>query len=321
MPTHVEKKEKKSRIVEIDFIRGVLIWFMIVDHLFFDFANVVTQFFTSSDWGMMQRLYNLQTIGFNYWQWPLRIAVRFIILCLFFFISGISTYFSKNNLKRGLIIFGVGALVNLAFFVVGKILDDGSYCFFGAISCFGTSILIYWLLRFLFKKICPNHESDFKWIALALGVVVVAIGMIFWRIELNGPALPGSEQKEIIDHLSWDNFMQVIIGLKEDAPGSMDWLPLFPFMGFLFIGSFIGEVFYKDRKSFFKPLPTRPSKDDATIKKVGYYGGIMPYKGIKNVITFSGHYSLFFYILHQVVLIAILGIVLLSMGYKLNFNL
>lgn len=307
MPTRVEKKVKKERIVEIDFIRGVLIWFMIVDHLFFDFWGIVP-YFEPFD----ARLIALSDIGVNYWNWPLRIGVRFAILSLFFLISGISSYFSKNNLKRGLMIFGVGVIISLGFFIFGKTpMGDGEYIFFGAITCFGVSILIYWLLRFLFKKIFPKHEKDFKWIALGLGVLTIAIGLMFdcWNIANAGP--------EYVYEINWSNFMGIILGRYQDGSAS-DWLPLFPYLGFLFIGSFIGELLYKERKSYFKPLPTRPKKEDPTIKKVTYYGGIMPYKGIKNVITFSGHYSLFFYLLHQIVLIAVIGIVLLSMGYTLN---
>ena len=90
------------------------------------------------------------------------------------------------------------------------------------------------------------------------------------------------------------------------------------YMGFLFIGSFIGEVFYKERKSYFKPLPEKPDKNSNKINQVVYYSTIFPYKGIKNVIAFSGRHSLFFYLFHQVLLILILGIVLLSKGYTLN---
>ena len=39
MPTR-SKKVKRNRIIEIDFIRGVLIWFVAVDHLFFDFLDL-----------------------------------------------------------------------------------------------------------------------------------------------------------------------------------------------------------------------------------------------------------------------------------------
>ena len=319
MPTR-EKKIKRPRIVEIDFIRGVLIWLVAVDHLFFDFYRITSPyiypqplFIPPADDTLTEILY---MIGSNYWNWPLRVGFRFFCLALFFLISGISCYFSRNNLKRGLIILGVGILISIGFYVAGIIMPDANIgqVFFGAITCFGVSILIYWLLRFLFKKICPKHESDFKWIALGLGMIVIAVGLMFdcWNMEWQGP--PGQLP------LNWQNFIAIIIGKAQDI-GHSDYMPLFPYLGFLLVGSFIGEVFYKDRKSYFKPLPKKPEKDAPKINKVAYYGGVMPYKGVKNVITFSGHYSLFFYLFHQVLLIAILGIVLLSKGYTLNLQI
>ncbi|MCQ2791959.1 MAG: DUF1624 domain-containing protein [Bacilli bacterium] len=312
MPTRIENPKKKSRIIEIDFIRGVLIWLVAVDHLFFDFMNIAPSFFTTTDPILRQQLWALQDMGYNYWNWSLRVGFRFFCLALFFLISGISCYFSRNNLKRGLIILGVGILISVGFYVAGIIMQDGGYVFFGAITCFGVSILLYWLLRFLFEKICPKYKDDFKWIALGLGMVIIAVGLMFdcWNMEWQGPpeGLP----------LNWQNFIAIIIGKAHDTGPYNDYMPLFPYLGFLLVGSFIGEVFYKERKSYFKPLPTRPDQDESTGKKIAYYGGIMPYKGIKNAITFSGHYSLFFYLLHQVFLIAILGIVLLSKGYTLK---
>lgn len=309
-----DQKVKKNRIIEIDFIRGVLIWFMMVDHLFFDFYQIAPNFFTSTNPALIHELHELEMVGFNYWSWPLRIATRFAIISLFFLISGISTSFSKNNLKRGLIILGVGILISLGFYIYGKSpVGDGEYIFFGAITCFGVSILIYWLLRFLFKKIVPKHESDFKWIALGLGLMIIAIGLMFdcWNMEWEGPA--------VFVPLNWKNAIAIIIGKAQDAGNFMDYMPLFPYMGFLFVGSFIGETLYKERKSYFKPLPKRICPSELAIKKAGYYGVVVPYKGIKSVISFSGHYSLFFYIFHQVLLIIVLGIVLLSKGYTINF--
>lgn len=309
MPSR-DKKVKKNRIIEIDFIRGILIWFVAVDHLFFDFMQIVPNFFSPYQYGNL--IWQLELIGSNYWNWPLRIGFRFFCLALFFLISGISCYFSRNNLKRGLIVLGVGILISIGFYVAGIIMNDGGYVFFGAITCFGVSILIYWLLRFLFKKICPKHESDFKWIALSLGVIIVAVGLMFdcWNMEWQGPpeGLP----------LNWQNFIAIIIGKAHDTGPYNDYMPLFPYLGFLLIGSFIGEVFYKERKSYFKPLPEKPDKNSNKINQVVYYSTIFPYKGIKSVIAFSGRHSLLFYLFHQVFLILILGIVLLSKGYTLN---
>lgn len=304
---HRKKKNKRPRIIEIDFIRGILICFMMVDHIFFDFWGLFPDIFEYN-----AHISAMQEMGFWYWGWPLRIGTRFAILAIFFLISGICTYFSRNTLKRGLIIFGVGVLISLGFFAFGRSpLGDGEYIFFGVITCFGVSMIIYWLLRALFKKLCPKHSDDFKWIALSLGVLIIAIGLMFdcWNIEHNGAPW-------LNEPLSIKNFFLVIVGRYQDA-GAMDWLPLFPYMGFLFVGSFLGEVFYKEKKSYFPALPKRPEPVDSTLNKVAYYGGVMPYKGIKNAVAFAGHYSLYFYILHQVVIVLVGALILMGLGCKL----
>lgn len=303
------KRIRKPRIVEIDFIRGVLIWFMIVDHLFFDFWNVIPNLFTATNPAQILLINNLRNFGWWYWDWPLRIGTRYMILAVFFLISGICTYFSRNTLKRGIITFSVGVIISLLFYGFGRITNQTCYIFFGAITCFGVSIIIYWLLRTLFKKIFKNHPDDIKWIMLSLGALIVAIGMMFNCWTYNGP--------ERVYNLNWDNFFLIIIGRYQDG-GAMDWLPLFPYLGFMLIGTFLGETIYAKRQSYFKPLPNKDDMSDKTNKRVAYYGIIAPYKGFKNVLCFTGHYSLFFYVLHQVVLILLLVIIFLSMGFKLN---
>ncbi len=295
----------KNRINEIDFIRGILILFMIVDHLFYDFMELPNFFIDKNN-----ILMHLSNIAVQYWNWDLRIGTRYAVLALFFLLSGISCYFSKNNLKRGLIVFSVGLLINAGFFILYKMNFFNTYLIFGAISCFGTSILIYFLIRFLFDKLSPNHKDDFKWIALSLGLMIIAIGMMFnvWNIKTQGP-----DSTEVT---SLKTFLQIVLGMKQHT--GPDWLPLCPYLGFMFVGSFIGETIYKDRKSLFPKLPSRPDKDSTTLNKVTYNCFVIPYKGINKTICFTGRHSLLFYLGHQVVLILLLGIIFLCMGFKLN---
>ena len=301
-----KEKIKKPRIAEIDFIRGVLIWFVVVDHFFYDFTS----------WGAMRAIFpafqaDIMYSANFYWGWHVRIITRLMILSIFFLISGISCYFSRNNLKRGIILFGLGGVIDLVFFIGGRFIfnDSGAYVFFGAISCFGLSILVYWFLKFLFDKIYPNHHDDFKWMILCLGMMCIGIGVLFNVFSLNGPA-------GVYD-ITWDNFFLVVVGYRQHF-GS-DWLPLFPYLGFLLVGVFFGEILYKERKSLFTfSLPNEIAFNASTSRKVNYYGVIMPAKGIKRFFTFSGHYSIFFYIIHQPVLILLISIVLLCMGYKIG---
>lgn len=300
----------KNRIVEIDFLRGVLIIFMMVDHLFYDFIDILPRVF--SDY--YTRSWDLYEFSMNYWNWDVRVATRFIILATFFLISGICCYFSKNNLKRGLIVFIVGLLLGLGFFVFSKIANENMYMIFGAILCFGTSILIYTLLRFLFIKFVPNHKDDFKWIALSLGLLIIGLGLTFdvWNVKNKGP--------EAIKVNSFKSLLDIILGIRQPL-NSADWLPLCPYLGFMLVGSFIGETIYKDKKSLLPKLPNKPSENDTTSKRVGYYSIVFPYKGIERTVNFTGRHSLLFYLLHQVVIILVLCLTFLALGYKLDIRL
>ena len=91
-----------NRIKEIDFLRGFLILLMVMDHLFFDFGQLI---YIISNFSLDQSLLS-QFVKFSssYLNWDFRINFRIFVVMLFFFISGISFQFSKNNNKRGVIL-------------------------------------------------------------------------------------------------------------------------------------------------------------------------------------------------------------------------
>jgi len=111
------KKDTKKRIFELDFLRGFCVLLMVIDHFMYDFAYFISNIFNFNPGGLNNPdwLNSLNKFSINWWNWDVRIIARFAVIFLFFLISGICTRFSKNNLKRGLIIFGVGALLSLGF--------------------------------------------------------------------------------------------------------------------------------------------------------------------------------------------------------------
>ena len=125
------KKDTKKRIFELDFLRGFCVLLMVIDHFMYDFAYFISNIFNFNPGGLNNPdwLNSLNKFSINWWNWDVRIIARFAVIFLFFLISGICTRFSKNNLKRGLIIFGVGALLSLGFFAFSKIFDANFYVF------------------------------------------------------------------------------------------------------------------------------------------------------------------------------------------------
>jgi uncharacterized membrane protein len=89
-------KKKRGRIPEIDFLRGLALLLMVWHHAMYD----------------VRYIFSIDAFAFQDSYWFYRIG-RPIVLALFLLVSGISTRFSGNNLKRGLrmLLFAVIATV------------------------------------------------------------------------------------------------------------------------------------------------------------------------------------------------------------------
>ncbi len=283
------KPQKTIRVWEIDFLRGILILLMVFDHFAYDWAYIVNQFFAYNG-SRPPWVIDLINIAQNYWLSDYRIIIRFIVLCLFFLISGISCYFSKNNLKRGLIILGFGIILTIGSLIFSEIVfhNYSEIMFFGAISCFGVSILIYYLIHFLTSKWLET-DKYWKYFALGLGLAFVFVGFL---LNNYNPSAIGTNS------ISWDNWFLIVLGVK--TYGS-DTLGLFPMVGFLFLGGFLGEILYTNK------IRSKRIKFDKVATLVTY------------PINFFGKHSLWVYIFHQVVNIAIIGIILLCNGFYIKF--
>lgn len=293
-------KKTKTRIIEIDFIRGFCILLMFIDHLLYDGAFLMTSIFKIP---YKSAFYGFVLFSQNYWNSVPRLVTRIIVLAIFFLVSGVCCNFSRNNLKRSLLLLGLGGIIDLGFLIFSLITKSNYYVFFGAITCFGVSIFIFWLIKFIFDKI-KLPQNAFKWASLSLGLIFIICGIFSGGFKL---------YPDWVNFLTADNWFFVIVG---NFGFGEDWLPLFPYIGFIFIGAFLGQILYQDKKSYFKPLPSKPSKEEKLSKKIPYYSLIMPYKCIKNSIAFTGKYSIWFYIGHQVIIILILSIICLAMGFS-----
>lgn len=74
------------------------------------------------------------------------------------------------------------------------------------------------------------------------------------------------------------------IGLTDAAFASLDYYPLFPWFGVFLIGVFVGRMLYKEKRSIFK------------------------FGSEKNGLSFLGRHSLFIYLVHQPLILALLYI-------------
>lgn len=279
-----QTKSVKNRVWEVDFIRGVLVLLMAFDHFFYDWQDIVPMvFFPSSSLPLREM------VDFASWYWALdlRKITRYVLLALFFAISGICTNFSRSNLKRGLILvtlgLGVGCLTYLYTYLNHTVEFIASLGFpdiwipCNLFICYGLSILFYDLVKYLYFRFFKDLRS-FSYIILILALIFIGLGIAF------GGAF--SYTHNVVKY-SPSQFLLYLFGVYRPSIFNLEYWPLFPYVGYVFFGAYIGMRFYPDKKSLI-------FKDESS-------------KVLKRtrLVTFFGRHSLWFYVLHQLVLLPV----------------
>ena len=236
----IKRKPFETRIHEIDFFRGILIILVVMDHIF----NFTMNF--SSGWAgaeHVQPYYALNQAMHFYWDHPVRMWVRWICLICFCVISGISCAFSKSNSKRALQMVGIWALLFIVTnmirgFLIANNMSTDVTAFridFNIIGVLGWSTLLY----------CFFEQKNWKWL-LVVGLIGLAIHPLFQVLSTT------EFGKNTYVPFLWRPYV------GSDVVGSntllqADHMPLFPYLGFFFLGAMLSKLTYaKDKKSYFK---------------------------------------------------------------------
>ena len=259
----------EKRVHEVDFIRGLLMIIVILDHLFlklwqFGLVNTSIPF--------LDGLYKVFSF---YWYSDARSIIRPLVLFGFTFISGISCAFSKNNWKRA----GVMLAVYTALLVVTNIMQvfttSGVRIDFNVIGVLAFSTLFYCLIQ------------KYSWKSIASVSLLSVIITIYFIPFLT--TIPGLTKNAYVPFLwspeflrsYWDASKHCFVYGRFETMGIAqgDYMPLFPYIGFFFMGALVSKFLYSKKQSIF---PNRYN--------------------FERPLCFVGRHAIWFYIGHQILL-------------------
>ena len=212
----------EKRAHEIDFVRGVLIIVVLLDHIMNNFM------IHSNTWYEITGIefwHNMYLFSDWYWFCPARQLIRQICLIAFCYISGISCAFSKNNWKRaGLMILVFGLLQVITNLLQAWNLVPG--------TTFAVDFNIIGVLAFSTLFYCFVQNQSWKGLtaSMLLWLLFSTYGMDILR------TIPGTEVARVP-------------ALVDPLFTPADWMPIVPYIAFFFMGAITSYFFYQDRKS------------------------------------------------------------------------
>lgn len=229
MEEEIKKSPFEKRIHEIDFVRGLLMCLVVLDHLF----NLLRSF--NGGWAgelHTQPFYAIFQFTDFYWQSPVRTVVRWLCLIAFCFVSGVSCAFSRNNYKRAAQMIALWAII----FVGSNILESirATYDLSLGVKSMRVDFNIIGVLAWSTLIYCFVQEKSWKWL-LVIGI----IGLLIHPVCV------------LLSNTEWGKSAYVPFLWRPE--NQADYMPLFPYLGFFFAGALLSKFTYsKDKKSYFK---------------------------------------------------------------------
>lgn len=295
----IQKGEQtKFRVWELDFVRGICVILMVLDHVLYsimDVAPFIDSMLNKTVWeGISAWVEDV------YWYNNLRIWIRFLVLGAFFVICGTSCSLSRSNFKRGAMCFLVGCGISCVTVIIDKIFAVGISIYFGVLHMLGVSILVYALFEKLGKVISKIGSTDETkkvtkaigdYLAPIMGLVLLIVYFVCFFDGINGD-MPITNVK--LDDKSMSVFASLFVNVQYSdigwIVGGADFWPLFPWLAIVLIGGFVGVGIYKTRvKNYLARFDGKWNKP----------------------VCFVGRHALVVYVAHQVAAVLLLFLITL----------
>lgn len=266
--------QKRNRVWEIDFIRGICVLLMILDH----FAMLLADYFAMSWYG--SKLADFDAFSLFCFQWihgAARPSIHTAVLFFFFAVSGISCTFSRSNFKRGAqlaILAGVYSFCSLfADRVVGI---SNIVTTFGVLHFLAVCILLYALVEWACKG-NPFH------------IAIVATGIIGITLILYYCYTPPANTPLFFGIISppYDAYGNASLFFEQGDISPGDLFTMIPYTAFYFAGVLLAPFLYGKRRSLLPKLDGKWNKP----------------------VCFIGRHALLAYLLHLLVSAGILALI------------
>lgn len=262
MAEDVSKIPKKQRYDLLDILRGFALINMIAFHAMYD---VVFIFGHPCEWYTGK-------VGYV---WQQYICWSFIL------ISGFCWQYSKKKLKRGLIVFGAGALVT----VVTLLFMPEESVIFGVLTLIGSSMLLLIPLHKGIEKIVGKNVKV-KRIVFTAGLLInILFFVITKNITFMELGFEGFSLTKLPESLYHCGYGMTFLGFCDKSFRSSDYFPLMPWFFLFTIGYFLNRITEENHEKF--------TRFNSNLKLMS------PFK-------FMGRHSLLIYLLHQPVIYGVL---------------
>ena len=253
---------KRERVWEVDFLRGLMILFVVWDHCLWNVNNIGVSNYNTA---LFQWLYNLSV---KYYAGSLRHVTQPVFVTMFVFTSGVSCSFSRSNGKRAIKMCAFAILLSVATYAVSPIIQDDLTIYFNVIHVVALSVVLYAVIEWIWSMLSKNWQKNI-------------FGLCFFALTMTA-LIVGSCANYMNVH--WTN---IIFGESEWRTavinkfyGGGDYLSFLPDFGWFLVGVVLGKAIYREKKTVF------PSVNPKYVSPV----------------TFCGRKSLWVYFLSQIVM-------------------
>ncbi len=268
---------KRNRIWEIDFIRGICVILMILDHL----SMLIANYFAPSWYGSAFYLGKAgDAFSLFCREWlnsDARPIIHNVVLLFFFGVSGISCTFSRSNFRRGGQLAILAGIYSFCSLFAEKVIGiHGVTTVFGVLNFLAASMLLYALIEWACKR-DSNHIS-----IVATGLIGITLILYFCYTPPADTPMFFATIFPPVDAYGNDSLFYT---QKLFSPG--DLFTMIPYTAYYFLGVLLAPLLYGKRKSLLPALDGKWNKP----------------------VCFTGRHALWVYILHLVAMAGILALI------------